>query len=89
MEVMGCDMMGEVNAANVLARRNLEDMRTTEGEYRGRKVMLKAALEGAIPTEGPLTRRFRPGSREQTIRAEYEKEQAVLMRGRLLEKIER
>ena len=67
------DIMGEMNAANFLASRSLEDMRT--------KVMLKAALEGAVPTEGHLTRRFKPGNREQTIRAEYEKEKAILMCG--------
>ena len=52
-------------------------MRTTEGQYRGHKVMLKAGLEGAAPTEKPLTRRFRPGNRKQAIRADHEREQAI------------
>ena len=43
LETVSCDMLGEIFAANF--RRSLEDMRTMEGRYRGRKVMLKAALE--------------------------------------------
>ena len=70
LEIISYDIMGEMNAANFLARRSLEDMRTTEGRYRGHQVMLKAAKEGEVPTEGPLTRRFRPGNREPTFRAE-------------------
>ena len=90
LEIVSYDMMGEINAANFLIRRSLDGMRTTEGHYRRHKVMLKPGLEGAVPTEGPsLTRRFKPVNREQTIRVEYEKEEAILMCGRVFEKIEK
>ena len=47
LEIFSYDMIGKINAAN-LARRSLEDVGTMEGRYRGQKVMLKAALEGAV-----------------------------------------
>ena len=37
---------------------------------------------------GPLTRRFTPENRELSIRAEYVREQAIQMCGRLLRKVE-
>ena len=77
------DMIGEINAGNVLARRSLEDMRPTEGQYEGHRVMLEAANQGAIPSEGPLIQAFRPGNRELSMTAEHEKEQAIQMCGRL------
>ena len=43
-------VMGEINAGNFLARRSLEDMRSTERQYEG---VLEAANQGAIPSEGP------------------------------------
>ena len=53
---------------------------------------LPAATQGAVPTEGPLTRRFRPGHREQVNEVEYERErereQAIQMRGQPEMKIE-
>ena len=54
------DMMGEINAGNFLARKSLEDVRSTEGQYEGHRVMLEAANQEAIPSEGPLTKAFRP-----------------------------
>ena len=82
------DMMGEINAGN-LARRSLEEMRFTEGHYEGHRVMLEAANQGAIPSEGPLTKAFRPGNRELSMRADYVREQAMQMCGRLKLKVDR
>lgn len=43
---------------------------------------LKAGVEGAVPSEGPLTKTFKPGSRElPIIRAEYVREQTIHMCG--------
>lgn len=61
-------------------------MRSMEGQNLGHQVMLRAALQGAVPTEGPLSRRFLPGNREQM--SKVEKEQAIQLCGRLEEKIE-
>ena len=35
--------------------------------------MLKAATDGATPSEGPLNRRFKIGNREISIREQYSK----------------
>ena len=53
--IISYDMMGEINAANFLARRSLENMRPTEEQYDGRRVMLEAANQGAVPSDGPWT----------------------------------
>ena len=45
-----------------LARRSLEDMPVTEGQYQGYRVVLQAATGGATPSEGPLNQTFRPGN---------------------------
>ena len=58
------DVLGELNAGNFLARRSLEDTQATEGQYWGHRVMLKAATDGATPSEGPLNRVFKIGNRE-------------------------
>ena len=58
------DVLGELNAGNFLARRSTEDMLATDGECWGHKVMLQAATDGAISSEGRLNRRFRIGNRE-------------------------
>ena len=74
--VISYDVLGEMNAGNPLARRSLEDTRATEGQYQGYRVMLQAAMDGATPSEGPLNKMFRPGTRELSIGEEYEVEQA-------------
>ena len=51
--VISYDVLGDMNAGNFLARRSLEDMRATEGQYQGYRVMLPAAMDGATPSEGP------------------------------------
>ena len=62
-------------------------MRSTEGQYEGHGVMSEAANQGAIPSEGPLTRSFRPGNRALSMRAEHAREQAIQMCGGLELKI--
>ena len=62
-----CDILGEVNAGNYLARRTLEAVQATEGWYEGERAM--SANEGANPSEGPLNITFRPGNREMSIRS--------------------
>ena len=76
------DMMGGINAGN-LARRSLEDLRPTEGHYESHRVMLEAANQGAIPSEAPLTKAFRPGKRDLSMRAEHVREQSIQRWGRL------
>ena len=44
------DMMGEINAGNFLARRNLEDVRSTEGQYEGHRVMLARSSQSESST---------------------------------------
>ena len=63
------DVLGEMNAGNFLVRRSLEDMPATEGQYRYHRVMLQGATDGAIPSDGPLNKMFRPGNRERYHRA--------------------
>ena len=77
----GLIAVGEINAGNFLARRSLEDMRSTPGQFHGHRVMQQAALQGAIPTEGPLSRGVKPGNGEQMNRVEKEKENAILLCG--------
>ena len=77
------DMMGEINAGNLLARRSLEDMTSTGGQYEDHRVMLEAANQGALPSEGPVTKAFTPGNRKLSVREEYEVEKASQTRGRL------
>ena len=82
--LISCDMTGEINAGNLLARRSLEDMRSTEGQYEGHRVMLDAANQGgAIPSEGSVTKAFPPGKRKLSVREEYEVDGASETRGRL------
>ena len=86
--VISYDVLGEMNASNFLARRSLEDMRATAGQFQDHHVMLQAALDGATPSEGPLNRRFNTGNREQLNTVEYVVGQAMQMCGRLETKIE-
>ena len=61
-------------------------MRSTEEQsWSSCVVLLQAATQGAIPTEGLLSRRFKPGNREQRIGEEYERDQLY---GRLERKVE-
>ena len=48
--IISYDMLRELNAGNYLARRSLEDMRSTAGQSQGRHVMLQAANQGAVPS---------------------------------------
>ena len=50
--------------------------------------MLKAATDGATPSEGPLNKRFKLGNREISIREQYLTAQASQMCGRLEAKLE-
>ena len=84
---MAYDVLGELNAGNFLARRSLEDMQATEGQYWGHGVMLKAATDGVTPSEGPLNRMFKIGKREIPIREQYITEQSSQMCGRLEAKL--
>ena len=52
-------MLAQTNAGNYLARRSLEDMRPNAGQ-----VMLEAATRGAIPSEGPANKIFKPRNAE-------------------------
>ena len=64
--IISYDVLQELNAGNflaVLARRSLEDMQASEGQYWGHAVMLKAATDGAAPSEGSLNRMFKIGNR--------------------------
>ena len=70
--VISYDVLGEMNAGNFLARRSLQDMQATEGQFWGDRVMLQAAMEGATP----LDPRFKPGKRELSIREQHQVEQA-------------
>ena len=81
-------MLGELNAGNYLARRSLEDMRSTAEQYHGHRVTIQAANQAAASTEGPLSRRFKPGNRHQMNKVECEKEQAVQICGRRERKVE-
>ena len=45
--------------------------------------MLEAANQGALPSEGPVTKAFTPGNRKLSVREEYEVEKASQTRGRL------
>ena len=48
--IISCDMMGKINASNFATRRNLEDVRSTERQYEGHRVMLEAAtIEEQFP----------------------------------------
>ena len=63
-------------------------MQATEGQYWRRRVMLKAATDGATPSEGPLNRRFRIANREISTAKQYTTEQASQMCGRLEAELE-
>ena len=63
-------------------------MRSTRGQYHGHTVMLKAATQGAVPTDGRGPRRFRPGNAKYVNREECEEEQTNQLCGRLQRKIE-
>ena len=45
--------------------------------------MLEAANQGALPSEGPVTKAFTPGNRKLSVREEYEVERASQMCGRM------
>ena len=49
-------MIAKTNAANYLVRSSLENMRSTRGQHHGH-TMLEAATQGAVPTDGPGSRR--------------------------------
>ena len=57
-------------------------MRSTTGRHHGQTVMVKAATQGTIPTEGPLSGKFKPGNGEQMNKVEYDRELAVQLCGR-------
>ena len=82
------DVLGELNAGNSLARRSLEDMQATEGQFWGHRVMLQAATDGATPSEGILNRRFRIGNRERSMREQYITGQSVQLCGRMEAKLQ-
>ena len=86
--IINYDVLGGLNTGNFLARRSLEDMQATEGQYWGHRVMLEAATDGATPSEGPLNRIFKIGNREISVREQYIAEQASQMCGRLGAKLE-
>ena len=69
------DMIAEANAANYLARRSLEDLRSASGQVSGLDTLLKAASPGAILSDGPASTSFRSGNPECTNSMEYEQEQ--------------
>ena len=69
--VISYDALGEMNAGNFSARRSLEDTQATGGQYWGHRVMLRAATDGAAPSEGPLNRIFKIGNREISTREQY------------------
>ena len=62
-------------------------MQATDGEYWEHKVMLQAATDGAISSEGILNKRFRMSNREISTRQQYISAQAHQMCGRLQAKI--
>ena len=76
--IIAYDVLQELNAGNFLARRSLEDMQASEGQYWGHRVMLKAATDGATPSEG---------NRQISIREQYITEQASQMCGRVEAKL--
>ena len=83
------EMLNEMNAGRDLARRSFEDMQRTAGVFYGHQVMLRAAMNGANPTEGPLYRSFlNQGNRELSIRQDFEAAQANQMCGRLEAKVQ-
>ena len=86
--IISCDALGALNAGNFLARRSLEDMQATEGQYWGHRMMLQAATDGATPSEGPLSRVFKIGNKEASIREQYVTEQPSQMCGRFEAKLE-
>ena len=61
--IIAYDVLAELNAGSFLARRSIEDMQATEEQYYGHRVMLKAATDGAGPSDGAVNRRFRIGNR--------------------------
>ena len=48
--IISCDMMGKINAANFATRRNLEDVRSTEGQYEGHRVVLARSSQSESST---------------------------------------
>ena len=75
------DALQELNPGNFLARRGLEDMQASTEQYWGHQVMLKAATDGATPSEGPLNKMFKIGNREISMRDQCISEQASQLRG--------
>ena len=49
-------------------------MRSTAGQHHGHQVML-AGTQGAVPSEGPTNRIFKPGNTEYVNSIEHEQEQ--------------
>ena len=58
-------------------------MQASTEQFWGHRVMLKAATDGATPSEGPLNRMFKKGNREISVREQYMTGQARQMCGRL------
>ena len=81
------DVLQELNAGNFLARRSLENMKASTEQFWGHKVMLKAATDGATPSEGPLNKMFKTGNREISMRDQYIAEQASQLCGRFEAKL--
>ena len=64
-------------------------MRSARGrQYHGHIVMLEAATQGAVPTDGPRSKQFRPGNAEYVNWQDYEDKQTNQLCGRLQRKIE-
>ena len=82
LSVCSYEMLAQTNAGNYLARRSLEDMRSTAGQYHGHQVMLEAATQGAVHSKTP-TRIFKPGNAEYVNSIEHEQEQLNQVCGRL------
>ena len=80
-------MIAKTNAANYLVRSSLENMRSTRGQHHGH-TMLEAATQGAVPTDGPRSKQFRPGNAEYVNWQDYEDKQTNQLCGRLQRKIE-
>ena len=81
--VCSYETIAQTNAGNYLARRSLEDVRSSAGQYH-----VRTATQVAIPSEGPTNKIFKPASAKFVNTMEYEQEQLNQLCGRLQRKTE-
>ena len=64
-------------------------MRSTSGHFSGHNILLLAATQGAVLSDGPASTSFRSGNPKYINSVEYEREQREVLRGRLEGKVNR